>query len=43
MYTKSEADDKIIAKIESAVIIASNLSRKLKPAPKEEPKEEDEK
>jgi hypothetical protein len=41
-YTKSEADDKIIAKIESAVLLASNLAKKLRPAPKEEePKDEE--
>ncbi len=47
-YTKTEADDKILAKIESAVLYASSLASKLRPkgpekepAPKEEePKDE---
>lgn len=39
-YTKTEADDKILAKIESAVLFASNLASKLKAAPKEKPKDE---
>ena len=44
-YTKTEADDKILAKIESAVLFASNLASKLKPDPKpeEKPEEEEEK
>ncbi len=41
-YTKSEWDDKILAKIEGSVLYANNLAKKLKPPPKEseEPKDE---